>query len=419
MLKVVIIDEELPYPANSGKRLRSLNLTTRLARTNSITYVAHTSGNAAEDRDAKEFLSAHGVNVILVDRKMPPKSGIRFYSRLAANLVSTHPYSVQSHVSRAMQDVVRQIEAAQAVDLWHVEWTPYAQNVRKIVRRPWVVMAHNIESQIWQRYFETEANALKRWYIARQLRKFVRFERSVFAEARRAAVVSNDDADLASRWFGVPRPEVVANGVDVDYFHPAPTKRVKNSLLFLGSLDWRPNLDAIDLLLRDIFPQVVDRDRSASLTIVGRRPPQWLRQQVSKQPNAALFADVADVRPFLRQCGLLVVPLRIGGGSRLKILEALACECPVVSTRIGAEGLQLTPDEHFVETADVSKMSAAIGESLLNYNRVLKMAERGRQQIVKEYSWEPLAAGLQAMWRSVVEPSAPPALARKTQVAVG
>ena len=346
------------------------------------------------------------MKVVLVSRKVRPKSGIGFCSRLAANLVSTHPYSVQSHVSRAMQDVVRKIEAEQAVDLWHVEWTPYAQNLRQIVRRPWVVMAHNIESQIWQRYAETETNVVKRWYIGRQLRKFVRFERSVFGEAHRSAVVSNEDADLASRWFGVPRPEVVTNGVDVDYFHPASSERQQDTLLFLGSLDWRPNLDAVDLLLSEIFPQVVRLNPAARLSIVGRRPPQWLRRMVAKQPNAMLYADVADVRSFCgtADCSWCHCGLAEDRGSRFS--KRWPVDVPWCRRAFGAEGLQLTPGEHFAQ-AEISEMPEAISRSIANHKQSLAMAERGREQIVNQYSWTLLADRLQAVWNSVVEPGRP------------
>src|ERR1044072_7405160 len=114
-------------------------------------------------------------------------------------------------------------------------------------------------------------------------------------------------------------------------------------MLFMGSLDWRPNQDAANLLLSEVLPAVRAPEPRATAVLVGRRPPEWLRQKVAATPGAELHADVPDVRPFLARCGFLVVPLRIGGGSRLKILEALGAGTPVVSTKVGAEGLELPP----------------------------------------------------------------------------
>ena len=132
-----------------------------------------------------------------------------------------------------------------------------------------------MESLIWQRYYETESSPLKRWYIGRQWRKFERFERRAFASAARTIAVSDEDAALARERFGADRVDVVENGVDVDYFRPDGSARNPRSILFLGSLDWRPNLDAVQRLLDQVFPQVLREEPLARLVIVGRKPPPW------------------------------------------------------------------------------------------------------------------------------------------------
>src|SRR5439155_2998511 len=140
------------------------------------------------------------------------------------------------------------------VDVWHCEWTPYARALRGLKGARRVVMAHNVESLIWQRYFENESNPLKRWYIGRQWRKFERFERRALRQADRAVAVSPEDAALFRSRFGVEAVDVVDNGVDVDYFRPGAGPRDPHRVLFLGSLDWRPNLDAVDQLLDHVYP---------------------------------------------------------------------------------------------------------------------------------------------------------------------
>ena len=225
---------------------------------------------------------------------------------------------------------------------------------------PSLVVAHNIESLIWQRYHEVEANPLRRWYIKRQWDKFQRFESRTFAEATRTIAVSEADAALARDRFGASRVEVVDNGVDTDYFQPSAARREPNRILFLGSLDWRPNLDGVGQLLDHIFPAVRAAVPSARLSLVGRNPPEWLIGRVLHSPNVELVPDVADVRPHLARCGVMAVPLRIGGGSRLKILEALAAETPVVSTQVGAEGLAVTSGRHLVVVEGIEDMAAAL-----------------------------------------------------------
>jgi glycosyltransferase involved in cell wall biosynthesis len=397
-LRVAIVDEELPYPPDSGKRIRTCNLLLPLARRHRLTYISHPSADPAETAAAVDFLRTHGIEPLLVGRRLPSKAGPAFYARLLGNLLSPLPYSVQVHNSAALRHALRQYAASHAVDLWHCEWTPYAESLRRAVAGPWVVMAHNVESLIWQRYYQHEPHPAKRWYIKRQWRKFQRFERQIFAAATRTVAVSDNDAALARGEFGATGVEVVENGVDAASFAPDGSARDSRRILFLGSLDWRPNLDAVQLLLDQIFPQVLKHEPAAQLVLVGRKPSAWLVDRVIGYPNVELHADVADVRPFLRQCGMLTVPLRIGGGSRLKILEALATECPVVSTRVGAEGLELIAGQHFAQADAAEGMAAALVEGIRHPQRLLEMARLGGQLVRQRYDWSILAAKLEAVW---------------------
>jgi glycosyltransferase involved in cell wall biosynthesis len=305
---------------------------------------------------------------------------------------------VASHTSRALRRAILEYAAAERVDLWHCEWTPYAESLRVLPDARRVVVAHNVESQIWQRYFETERDPLKRWYIGRQWRKFERFERRAFAAATRAVAVSAEDASLIADRFGGRRTDVVENGVDTAYFRPTDAPRDPLRILFLGSLDWRPNLDAVRLLLDAIFPAVLAAAPAARLDLVGRNPPDWLRRRVADSPGVELHASVPDVRPFVQGCGALAVPLRIGGGSRLKILEALACGTPVVSTRIGAEGLELDAGRHLTVVDRPEDMAAALLACLRDPARAREQAREGRRVVVQHYDWDLLAARLEQVW---------------------
>ena len=397
-MHVAIVDEELPYPPNSGKRIRTLNLILPLASRHRIAYICHPGVDAEETRTAVSFFRQHGIETVLVDRTLPGKSGPAFYGRLLWNLCSSLPYSVQLHNSSALRRTIRDYAAAHDVDLWHCEWTPYGESLRSLACGPWMVVAHNVESLIWRRYCENESNPLKRWYIKRQWHKFERFERRMFSTAPLTVAVSESDSRLMSEQFGADRVDVVDNGVDVAYFQPNGAVRDPSRLLFLGSLDWRPNLDAVELLLNSVFPRVLARQPSARLSIVGRKPSAWLVERVRACPGVELHANVPDVRPFLHECGLMVVPLRIGGGSRLKILESLAAECPVVSTRVGAEGLRLTPGRHFVQTETADEMADALVEHIQNPSPIRAMARAGRQVTVDQYNWPSLSARLEAIW---------------------
>ncbi|MBX9622307.1 MAG: glycosyltransferase family 4 protein [Gemmataceae bacterium] len=406
-LRVAVLDEELPFPLTSGKRIRTYNLLARLADRHRVTILCHKNPDPAEAADAGAAFRRLGIETVMVDRAVPRKSGPGFYARLAGNLLSPLPYSVATHTSPALVQAVRDHAARKRVDLWHCEWTPYAQVLRDalgdgLATAKWAVMAHNVEAVIWRRTADAEPNPVKRWYVRKQWEKFDRFERWAYAAATTPIAVSPDDARVMRAEFGVGRVAVVPNGVDTRFFRPqTDVDRDPARVLFLGSLDWRPNLDAVRLLLDDIFPKVKQHAPAATLALVGRHPPAWLRQRAALTPGVELFADVPDVRPFLATCGMLAVPLRIAGGSRLKILEALAAGAPVVSTTVGAEGLSLVPGRDYVR-ADGPALADAILDGIRRPHELAETADAGRRAVLVGYDWGPLADRLDAAWRETV-----------------
>jgi polysaccharide biosynthesis protein PslH len=399
-LNVVIVASELPYPPTAGNRIRTLNLVRRLALRHRITFISHRGDESAEGR---RFLRENGVESVLVDGVNSVKSGPRFYARLAANLASPVPFSVASHSSRALRRAVYAHARRHHTDVWQAEATVLIDALADLERCPKVVIAHNVESLIWQRYAQTEPVPLKRWYIRQQWRKFERFERRAFGAATGVVAVSENDATLIRDRFGGRNVEVVENGIDRGYFEavqPVPDGR---TILFLGSLDWRPNLDAVGLLLDRIFPAVLAAEPAARLRLVGRKPPPALIQKIRRAPGVELHADVPDVRPFLATSGVMVVPLRIGGGSRLKILEAMAAGLPVISTRVGAEGLELVSGKHYI-AADVPELMAdALVAWIRDPQPARAMARRSRAFVLDRYDWDALAGRLERVWFECLE----------------
>jgi glycosyltransferase involved in cell wall biosynthesis len=370
----------------------------RLAPHHRIAYIARSSGNSEENRHAAQFLADHDIEPILVDDPIPSKSGAAFYARLAANMLSPLPYSAATHDTPRMRQAVRRYAAENVVDLWQFEWTPYLAALNGYPTAKKVLIAHNVDSLIWQRYFETEQSRLKRWYIKQQWRKFQRYEREAFAGATRIVAVSSEDAELVRNFFQCPHVDVVENGIDRSYFESVVPCHDPRRILFLGALDWRPNLDAVRLLLHRVLPAVRALEPEVRLDIVGRNPPPWLAERVAGQRGIALHANVPDVRPYLAGSGMMAVPLRIGGGSRLKILEALAAGLPVISTQVGAEGLRLAADQHLTIVADIEDMARAVVTCIRHPERAAAQADAGRAHVLAEYHWDVLAGRLEAVW---------------------
>ncbi len=400
-MNVVIVNESMPYPPTAGNRIRTLNLMLKLAKRHRLTYIARADAGSAETQEAVSYLEQRGIRTIIADDEPPKRTGAGLYWRLAANLASRSPYAVSSHNSRAMRKAILRHAISEKVDVWQFEWLAYADALRGVsgVRR--VVVAHNVESLIWERYVQSETNPVKKWYLRQQWRKFHRVEQRLFSEVECVVTVSPEDQELARKEFGITHTAVVDNGVDCAHFAEMARSPQRASLLFLGSLDWRPNLDAARVLLDQIFPLVQQQEPEARLVMVGRRPPQWLVSRIQGTPGVELHADVPDVRPYLARATAMTVPLRIGGGSRLKILEAMAAGTPVVSSRVGAEGLSVTADEHLKVSGSVEEHVSMLVQAIRQPAPMAALADNARAMVRQRYDWESLSRRLEEVWEDL------------------
>lgn len=408
-LKVLVVDEELPYPLLSGKRIRTFNLLKHLSNDHRIAFLCHRNSDPEELNLASAAFKDLGIRVEFLQRSLPPQTLLmpktRLVGELVRNLVSPYPYFVQKQLSSELFSKVASISRREDVDLVHFEWTPYAAAMGKQIRKPWVIDAHNVESLIWQRYSEVETNWFKSRFIQGQWKRTVNFERKMFQGASHTVFVSQSDQAIARTQFGCRTSSVVDNGVDTaGYEFSARTYEVAPTFLFLGSLDWRPNLDGVYFLLDKVWPFIRSRYPNAHLEIVGRNPCQSLAKRILAEPNCTLHASVPDVRPFLAVAAAMIVPLRIGGGSRLKVLEAAASGLPVISTGVGIEGLELEADTHYVLADTAEQMISAVSRICNRENsaQLVRMTKSARQLIDDRYDWSSLADKLASVWQTQV-----------------
>ena len=405
-MNVAIIDGDVSYPATSGKRLRTLNLLLHTARRHRLFYVGRCAANSEEARLAPAFLRDRGVVPILVHHPVPRKSGLAFYARLFVNLLSSQPYSVSSHRCELMRRAVSELAAREHIDVWQIEWAPYLDTIDPAIQGPRVVIAHNVDTLIWQRYYDTETNPLEKIFLRVQWQRFRRFEEAAFRRATRVVAVTEEDARLIREQFGQPEVDVVENGIDRARFESIKGQRNPSRILYLGALDWRPNLDAVGLLLDEIFPRVRSQQPGAELWIVGRNPPAALIERVGRTAGAELHADVPDVRSYLSESGVMAVPLRIGGGSRVKILEAIASGLPVVASQVAAEGLRLQANVDYVQARE-DDMADALVRAIRAPGEIQAMAERGRRLVLETYDWDVLAKKLERSWQRSLSQGGP------------
>lgn len=400
MKRVLVIDEALPFPADSGKRIRTTELLRRLTSDFAVTLAYHEEGDTPPE--AIEAARDAGLALLPVPRSKLEKRGIRFAWDLLRNVFLSVPYMVMGHRTRALQDAVAAHVRETGTDLIHVEWTPLVANVPPDLGVPVCISAHNVEADIWRRYKENERSLPRKAYIALQHRKVRRFEQQALRSAQAVTAVSEHDGERIRSWTGQAHTTVVPNGVNAGYFARQPDAVVdRHEILFVGSLDWRPNLDAATWYLDALHEPLRERCPQAHLTIVGRNPPAWLLERGAATEGVEVHGSVPDVRPYMARSAICAVPLRIGGGSRLKICEALSMARPVVSTSVGAEGLVLGDGITIADGAEA--FVDALAATLDDPAAAAQQAERGRARVMERYEWDRIAPLQAAAWHDAID----------------
>jgi glycosyltransferase involved in cell wall biosynthesis len=398
-LKVLVLDEEMPYPPNAGKRIRTWNLLSRLALKHSVHLLCY----GREEDSASAVLRTAGIGLHLVEPSCEPQRGV-FYARLFANLFSLYPFSVAKHYSarfrRAFDDLLKSCDW----DLVQCEWTPYARFLSSAGRAVTLVATHNIESQIWRRRAEHGGSIMQRVFFALQAKKMRRFERRALLRATAVTAVTSADAQTMRDW-GVQNVTLIPNGVDPEFYISAKNPENDNEIVSVASLDWFPNIDAVEYFAHEILPLIKESQPRAVFRIVGRQPTELLRATLSTISGVDFIGEVQDVRPYLESASVVVVPLRIGGGSRLKILEALAAGKAVVSTSIGAEGLEVDSGQHLLIADSPGEFARHVTNLLISKEARRELGENGRKLVTERYGWDGIARRLERVWLSIPRPS--------------
>jgi sugar transferase (PEP-CTERM/EpsH1 system associated) len=274
---------------------------------------------------------------------------------------------------------------------------------------PTVLFTHNVESEIWRRHADTAKNPLVRALYRQQYRRMPRFERRAVARFDRVLAVSDADRDTFTRLYpgAIQRTvQVIPTGVDAEYFTPSgpPSPSDDRSIVFTGSMDWLPNEDAMLSFCRDVLPRVRAAEPRATLTIVGRRPTTAV-QRLAADQGVLVTGRVEDVRPYLERATVFAVPIRVGGGTRLKIFEAMAMGKAVVSTTVGAEGLDVVPDLHLLVADGPQNFADAIVSLFRDVERRRQLEQAGRTLVIDRYDWAAVAVSLEHALAATARPA--------------
>jgi len=316
----------------------------------------------------------------------------------ALQLLSELPVNVVADRTPAGLAAVRELTDRKDIDLVVFDFVHSAVLQPARSGTPAVCFTHNVEAEIFARHAQQAPNRLRRWLWTSQHRKMQRFEGQSLRRFERVIAVSERDAKAFRERYGVAHAEAIPTGVDLDFFAwqapPPVDARQAPTVVFTGSMDWRANIDGVQFFLDQVWPRVLAARPEARFVVVGRNPPASLQAAARQVKNVEFTGFVDDVRPYAHAAHAFVIPLLVGGGTRIKAFEAMAMGCPVLSTTIGMEGLDAEPDLHFVQrdtAADLAQAllsllaDAALRERLSRSARALVEARFGHKQVASVF----------------------------------
>ena len=387
------------WPVNTGGRIRSFHIISELARRHRVTLL--TTHRPGEDPHGLASRLSQCERVVSVPHAAPKAGETRFALALLGSWPSPLPVDLWKWRVPALRAEAGRLAGAGAVDLCVADFLTAVPNVPLTGPAPIVLFEHNVEHMIWKRLSEIETRRWRRALLEVEWRKMRRYE--AHACARANATIAVSEADRALLAANAPGAGVfaISTGVDTSHFTPNGIPEAPAHLVFTGSMDWYPNEDAVLHLVNTILPSIRREIPGVSVTVAGRNPSPRV-VEAAGEAGVRVTGTVDDIRPYIAEAAVYVVPLRVGGGTRLKIFEALAMAKGVVSTSVGAEGLPLVPGAHFLRADDPAEFARAVTSLLRDPARRRALGAAGRRFVEERYSWAKVAAEFETRCHEVV-----------------
>jgi polysaccharide biosynthesis protein PslH len=390
------------WPVDVGGRLRSCETIAALAPRHAITVLT-TCAEGEKPGPAPAILSGCK-SITTLPISVRRRDHLGFALTVARSWASSLPVDLFRWRLETLRREVARVLAKNSFDLLVADFLAAVPNLPDCPLPPVLLFEHNVEHVIWRRLAAHEFRPWRRAALEWEWRKMRRYEASAVSGAALTVAVSEPDRKALQALAPLARVRDVPTGVDVDRFHPSDAPQDPTSVVFVGAMDWYPNEDGVRWFMKGVLPRIRAQIPAATFTIVGRRPSASLIAEGAAQ-GVAVTGTVEDVRPWIETASLVVVPLRIGGGTRLKILEALAMKKAVVSTTVGAEGLPLLDGKHLLLADGEADFATAVVALLRDPARRTHLGEAGRQIVNTQHTWKMVASAFEASCLEVVDES--------------
>ena len=400
-LRLLLLTTKPPFPLTDGGRIAVYEPLRRLAaRGHQATLLTFRS--PGQDQDALAHLETLCcVEYVQHDTRTRP-------SGMISNLLSSLPYNVSKYRSPLMMQKLREMLTGEAFDVVHLEQVHlacYQEIVRGEFGVPAVLRQVNSESHLAERFWRTQTG-LRRIYARLQATRLRRYEAEMCARMDCCLMITAGDAERLRDLSPRANIRVIPAGVDIAEFQPAPDLAEAETVVFVGSMDWRPNADAVLWFAREALPLVKDEFPGLQFYVVGRQPPVEIRR-LTESDAIHVTGYVDDVRACLARAAVCVIPLRVGGGMLVKLLQAMAIAKPVVSTSVGAEGIAVEHNRHLLLADTAADFASGVVSLLRDRGLRERLGQNARRLAAEHYSWEATTDLLEQAYRDVLNAKRP------------
>ena len=395
-------------PVDTGGKIRSYNLLRHLAQNHQVTLLSYYGGERDPDyeKSIRQELPWSQTIYTAAPDGSTIKQGLDYLRRLPRSA----PYAVSKFTDRQVSIRVKRWLSEGRFDVAVCDFLSASSNFPDHLTLPCVLFQHNVESSLWQRMASTESNLIRKISFAIESAKMTRYERRALSRFHHVIAVSEIDRGQMLAMDNNCAISVVPTGVDTEKFAVVlPVSADPPKIAFVGSMDWEPNIDAAEYFCRDIWPQITSEYPNAQFQLVGRNPHARVKRLASD--SVIVTGTVPAVTDFLREAAVVIVPLRIGGGTRLKIFEAMAMGKAVVSTTIGAEGLDVQSGRDLVLADDATSFAESI-LSLVRDAELRRKYEVAAAALAARYDWSKIAQRFAEILQSVAHDATAQTLAR-------
>ncbi|OGO06376.1 MAG: glycosyl transferase family 1 [Chloroflexi bacterium RBG_13_56_8] len=394
-MKVALLTQVLPYPPDSGPKVKTWNVLKYLAGRHQVTLFSFVRGDQSADI-AKLQPFCQAIHVVPMER-----SAARDGLAMARSLLRGQPWMMMRDDRSVMRRLVDRFSVETSFDVAHADQLNMAQYAQRVPNARKVLDAHNALWLLYKRLAETMRPGPRKWLLERDWRLLKRYEGNLVSSFDAVLAVSDEDKAALLEAAGSQRDiAVIPIAVDVDEVRVVIRQPDAKHILHLGTMYWPPNIDGMMWFLREIFPLVRQARPDAVLDIVGSRPPEELQALSSPESGINVAGYVRDPMPYLKQTGVFIVPLRAGGGMRVKILNALAQGLPVVSTTLGIEGISTVPGQHLLVADTPRDFADAILRILGNPALAERLGSAGRRLIEQVYDYRIACRPLDEIYRA-------------------